>query len=79
MQNWKLLVEKSQAKNYTLPAGWDTKEKVAEKLECSEGNVNKLLASAIKSKAVEVKAFPVFDKITKKVLRLTAYRQVSPP
>lgn len=68
-------MEKQQAKLYVLPDGWDSKQKVAEQLECSEGNVNRLLAPAIKDKSVEVKAFAVFDPITKKLMRVTAYKQ----
>lgn len=73
--NWKLLVEAQNRKTYVLPPGWDSRDKVAEQLECSVDNVRVLLAPAIRAKAVEVQQFPVWDDIIKKVVRITAYRR----
>lgn len=73
--NWKLLVEAQNRKTYVLPEGWDSRDKVAEQLECSVDNVRVLLGPAIRAKTVEVAQFPVWDDITKKVQRVTAYRR----
>lgn len=73
--NWKSLVEAQNRKTYVLPLGWDSRDKVAEQLECSVDNVRVLLAPAIRAKAVEVQQFPVWDDIIKKVVRITAYRR----
>jgi hypothetical protein len=73
--NWKSLVEAQNRKTYVLPQGWDSRDKIAEQLECSPDNVRVLLAPAIRAKTVEVQQFPVWDDITKKVLRVTAYRR----
>ena len=73
--NWKSLVEAQNRKTYVLPQGWDSRDKIAEQLECSPDNVRVLLAPAIRAKAVEVQQFPVWDDITKKVLRVTSYRR----
>lgn len=75
--NWKTFVETSQAKAYTLPEGWDTREKIAEDLGCSPDNVRKLLAPAIKSGAVEFKQLPIWDKVVKKVRSVACYRRVA--
>jgi predicted ArsR family transcriptional regulator len=75
--NFKRIVESSNAKTYVLPEGWTPREKVAEQLECSPDRVGQHLAPAIKEGTVEVKIFPVWDKITKKVVRVTAYRESS--
>ena len=72
---WRLFVESSQAKTYVLPEGWDSREKIAEELGCSEDNVRKLLGAAVKTGAVEYKVFPVWDKVTKRVKSMTAYRK----
>ena len=72
---WKSFVESSQAKTYVLPEGWDSREKIAEELGCSEDNVRKLLGAAVKTGAVEHKVFPVWDKVTKRVKSMTAYRK----
>ncbi len=69
--NWKSLVEAQNRKTYVLPAGWDSRDKVAEQLECSVDNVRVLLGPAIRAKTVEVAQFP----ITKKVVRVTAYKR----
>ena len=73
--NWKQLVEAQNRRTYVLPPGWDSRDKIAEQLECSVDNVRVLLGPAIRAKAVEVSVFPVWDEVTKKVMRVTAYRR----
>jgi hypothetical protein len=73
--NWKSLVEAQNKKTYVLPQGWDSRDKVAEQLECNVDNVRVLLGPAIRNKTVEVQQFPVWDDVTKKVIRITAYRR----
>ena len=76
--NWKSIVASNNAKTYVLPDGWDTREKVAEQLECSIDRVRVLMAPAIKTGSVETKVFPVWDKVTERVVRVTAYRKTEP-
>lgn len=73
--NWKALVEAQNKKTYVLPQGWDSRDRVAEQLECNVDNVRVLLGPAIRNKTVEVQQFPVWDDVTKKVIRITAYRR----
>jgi hypothetical protein len=73
--NWKTLVEAQNAKSYVLPAGWDSREKIAEQLECSTDRVRVFLAPAIKSGVIETGVYPVWDNVTKRVIRVTAYRR----
>ena len=73
--NWKQLVEAQNRRTYVLPPGWDSRDKIAEQLECSVDNVRVLLGPAIRAKSVEVAVFPVWDEVTKKVVRVTAYRR----
>lgn len=73
--NWKQLVEAQNRRTYVLPPGWDSRDKIAEQLECSVDNVRVLLGPAIRAKSVEVSVFPVWDEVTKKVSRVTAYRR----
>ena len=75
--NWKQLVEAQNRRTYVLPPGWDSRDKIAEQLECSVDNVRVLLGPAIRAKSVEVSVFPVWDEVTKKVVRVTAYRRRS--
>lgn len=74
--NWKQLVEADNARIYVLPEGWDTKEKIAQQLGCSEDSVRKHLAPALKARRVEVREFPVWDSVLKRLRRVTAYRQI---
>lgn len=74
--NWKQFVEATQAKTYVLPAGWDSRDKIAEQLGCGVDHVSRLLAPAIKSRSVETNVFPVWDNVTKRVMRVTAYRKI---
>jgi hypothetical protein len=73
--NWKAVVEKKNAEIYRLPEGWDTRDKVADDLECSPERVSEILRPAIKAGEIEKKIFPVWDKASKRVLQVTAYRQ----
>lgn len=76
MSNWKAIVEKKNAEVYKLPAGWDSKETVAKALECSPERVREVLRPAINARDIEVKDFPVWDRINKRVVRVTAFREV---
>ena len=69
-------MSQTNAKLYVLPSGWDARDKVATDLDCSPERVSEQLRPAIKARTVEVKVFPVWDKLTRRILRVTAYRQV---
>lgn len=75
--NWKSFVETSQAKQFVLPDGWDTRETIAEQLGCSPDNVRRLLAAPIKAGVVEFKQLPLWDKTLKKVRSVACYRRVA--
>lgn len=74
--NWKAIVEKTNAKTYVLPPGWDSKAKVAEDLGCSEDRVRLLMAPGLKDQTIEKRDFQVWDKLAKRIVRMTAYHQV---
>ena len=59
--NWKNLVNKTNATTYKWPEGWDTREEVADQLECSPDRVREVLAPAIRAGAVEVKDFKIWE------------------
>ena len=75
MPNWKLLAEAKKASKYVLPAGWDSLEKVARNMECSEESARREWAPFVRSGEIEMQVFPVWDKLTKRLVRVTAYRQ----
>ena len=77
--NWKSVVEKKNAEIYKLPPGWDDRDTVAIDLDCSPERVREILRPAIKAGEVEAKVFPVWDKVAKRIVSTTAYRQAVKP
>lgn len=69
MTNWKKTVSTLNAKHYSFPSGWDTRDTIAEQLECSPDRVDILLAPGLKSGEVEKQQFPVWDpRLNRKTL-----------
>jgi hypothetical protein len=77
--NWKTFVEVQNEKAYILPEGWDSKERIAEQLGCADDSVRRCLAPAIKAGTIESGVFPVWDSVTKRIMRVTAYRRAPKP
>lgn len=77
--NWKKLVETKNAKTFVLPEGWDSREAIANDLECSPEKVRDHLRPALASKEVIERRFSVWDAELKRCVMVTAYRQVSSP
>jgi DNA-binding CsgD family transcriptional regulator len=75
MKNWKQFVEKKNAKIYVLPAGWDSKDTIAEQLECSPDKVRDHLRPALASGEVEEKQFKVWQSELGRCILVTAYRE----
>lgn len=75
--NWKSFVEKKNAKLFVLPSGWDSRDTIAEQLECSPDRVDDHLRPALKSGEIERQQFPVWDGTLKRKVMVTAYRQAS--
>jgi DNA-binding CsgD family transcriptional regulator len=77
--NWKSLIEKQNAETYRLPDGWDSRESIADALDCSPERVAEHLRPGMKAGTVERKVFPVWDALNKRVQQVTAYRQTTAP
>lgn len=73
--DWKAVMAKQNKKTFRWPDGWDTREEVAEQLECSPDRVSQHLAPCIRAGEIEVQAFPVWDDVLKRVVRVTGYRK----
>jgi|GEM_PF-2752365 len=74
--NWKHYVAQQNAKAFTLPPGWDSRESIAEQLECSPEKVREHLQPGIASKAIECRSFPVWDGQLGRKIAVTAYRRI---
>ena len=75
--NWKTFVEKKNAKTFVLPAGWDSRDVVADQLECSPEKVDDHLRPALKSGEVIKQQFKVWDDGLKRLILVVAYREAS--
>jgi len=73
--DWKAVMARQNKKAFRWPDGWDTREEVAEQLECSTDRVSQHLAPCIRAGEIEVQSFPVWDDMLKKVVRITGYRK----
>lgn len=73
--NWRQTVSKLNKKNFSWPAGWDTREKIAEELECSPERVSDILAPGIRSGEIEKSAFPVWDEVLQRKVMVVGYRE----
>lgn len=73
--NWQKAIDKINVEKYSIPAGWDTREKIAEELQCSPDRVNELLKGGIASGAFETQEFPVWDVKRRLTIRVRCYRQ----
>jgi hypothetical protein len=73
--NWRKLVNNTNASTFKWPAGWDTRETVAEQLECSPDRVREVLAPAIRAGAVEVKDFKIWED--GRFVRKTGFRSTA--
>jgi hypothetical protein len=78
MPNWNKIVASANAEKFKFPSheGWVTREKVAEELDCSPERVPEVLSVAIRSGAVETRAFTVWDSAGQRKTRVIGYREV---
>lgn len=77
MANWKRIVAEQNRKAFQWPAGWDTREDIAEQLECSPERVAEILAPAIRAGEVERASFPIWEPATQRKIMVVGYRQKS--
>ena len=76
MPNWKNIVSSSNAKQYKWPAGWQTRDQVAEELECSRDRVAEVLSPAIEQGIIERRPFSVWDPVTRRKITVFGYREI---
>ena len=77
MTNWKSLVEKQNAETFVLPEGWDSREDIAEQLECSPDRVDDNLRPGIKSGRFIKQSFKVWNATLKRNVMVIAYHDTA--
>jgi hypothetical protein len=76
--NWTKTVATINREKYTIPDGWDTRDKVAADLQCAPDRVADLLKPGIQSGQIERQDFPVWDDARRLTVRVTCYRVAGP-
>mgnify|MGYP006935483787 CR=1 FL=1 len=72
--NWLAVTNRVNKERYKIPAGWETKEQVAESLQCDPSRVHDLLKAAITAGEVERQEFPTWDDNRRCTVRVACYR-----
>ena len=77
--NWKKAIDAINEEKFRIPEGWDSKETIAQELQCSPERVHDLLKNGLTSGAFEAQEFPVWDAKRRLTVRIRCYRQKSEP
>lgn len=73
--NWLKLTNKINSERFQIPAGWETKEQVAESLQCSPDKVPDLLKPGLQTGDIERAEFPIWDEKRRMAVKVTCYRE----
>jgi hypothetical protein len=76
--NWNKTVTEINRKRYVIPEGWDTREVVAEQLQCAPDKVADLLKPGLSSGEIERQTFSVWDESRRMAIPTVCYRVASP-
>ena len=72
--NWKKKVDEINRRRFTVPEGWETRDQVAENMECSADRVDKLLKPGLDDGTFERKLFSVWDDTRRMTVQVACYR-----
>lgn len=75
---WLKTVNEVNRQRFSIPAGWEPKERVAELLQCDPAKVNDLLKAGIDMGRFERNEFSVWDDNRRMTIRVTCYRLLDP-
>jgi hypothetical protein len=76
--NWMKAVNEINRQRFTIPEGWDTREQVAEKLQCSPDRVSDLLKPGLSTGDFERQEFNVWDDTRRLTVKAVCYRVAVP-
>jgi len=72
--NWLKTVNEINRKRFTIPEGWETKDQVAENLQCDPDKVGDMLKPGLQSGDIERQEFPLWDEGRRMTVRVVCYR-----
>lgn len=75
--NWKSVVEKINSETFVLPDGWDSRDSIAEELDCSPEKVDDHLRPGLKSGRFVKQQHKVWDKNLKRNIMVIAYHDTA--
>jgi len=72
--NWIKTVNDINHKRFTIPLGWETKEQVANSLQCAPDKVIDILKPGIQSGDIEKRDFPLWDEKRRMSIKVSCFR-----
>jgi hypothetical protein len=72
--NWIKTVNEINHKRFTIPLGWETRDQVAESLQCAPDKVADILKPGIASGDIEKQDFPIWDEKRRLSVKVTCFR-----
>ena len=73
--NWLKITNRINQDRYKIPDGWETKEQVAESLQCAPDKVPDLLKAGIQAGDIERAQFPIWVESRRMAVPTTCYRE----
>jgi hypothetical protein len=73
--NWLKITNRINQDRYKIPDGWETKEQVAESLQCAPDKVPDLLKAGINAGDIEKAQFPIWSDARRMAVPTTCYRE----
>jgi hypothetical protein len=76
--NWIKTVNEINHKRFTIPPGWETRDQVAESLQCAPDKVADILKPGIASGDIDKYDYPVWDEKRRMAVKVPCYRIAGP-
>ena len=72
--NWLRTVNDINQKRFVIPEGWETREQVAESLQCDPSKVGDLMKPGVEAGEIERALFPLWDTARRMAVSTPCYR-----
>jgi hypothetical protein len=72
--NWLKTVNEINSKRFVIPDGWETRDQVAESLQCDPAKVADIMKPGVASGDIERQTFPLWDAARRMAVSIVCYR-----
>jgi len=72
--NWIKTVNEINHRRFTIPPGWETRDQVAESLQCAPDKVADILKPGIQAGDIDKQEFSVWDEKRRMAVKVPCYR-----